>query len=263
MYYALVILLHRPFVSDGHLQTASEQAASQAFSVCTAAAWETHRLNVLYQKHFCPSTVPYFMSYAIYVSGTIHVRLAAQRPPNSEPHKYLRNCLNVLQQQRAKCYAPRRAMQILLRLAKQLGVDVNVAGYNYHNTPSCFANEHLGESEIARHIEIPQSIRLQGNSQIESNPNLFRANDEAFDFDPAVMDFDIDEIMKSFGSVTGDPERSLTSKEGAFMPQTSTEPPGFEPVSLSADNADFEFGGWDSGISIDPLFGLGLSPVEF
>ncbi|KAI9902252.1 hypothetical protein N3K66_004069 [Trichothecium roseum] len=64
MYNSLIILLHRPFVSDGHLQSASETTARAAFAKCAAAASEINRLLHIYRQNFCLGTVPYFVSYA-------------------------------------------------------------------------------------------------------------------------------------------------------------------------------------------------------
>ena len=125
MYHALVILLSRPFVSDGHLQALSqEQHAELAFSACVTAATEIDAILRLYKAHFCLKTCPYFISYATYASGTIHARVAAQRPAGSQSQQMLRHCLEVLSEQQKECHAPRQSMKTLLILAKRLGVDV-------------------------------------------------------------------------------------------------------------------------------------------
>ncbi|KAJ4308323.1 hypothetical protein N0V84_012163 [Fusarium piperis] len=122
MYNSLVILLHRPFVSDGHLQSVSASAARDAFSHCAVAALEIHHLLQVYRQHFCLKSVPYFVSYATYVSATIHVRMAAQTGPESGAHNYLRSCLEILGEHQAKCFAPRRTMKVLLSIMDRLYV---------------------------------------------------------------------------------------------------------------------------------------------
>ena len=125
MYHALVILLSRPFVSEGHLQALSkEQHAESTFSACVTAATEIDAILRLYKAHFCLKTCPYFISYATYASGTIHARVAAQRPTGSQSQQMLRQCLEVLSEQQKECHAPRQSMKTLLILAKRLDVDV-------------------------------------------------------------------------------------------------------------------------------------------
>ncbi|KAL7915555.1 fungal-specific transcription factor domain-containing protein [Trichoderma velutinum] len=125
LYNATIILLHRPFVSDGHLQSADQSRVSQSFAVCAAAASDMDGLLQAFRPNFCVKSTPYAMSYAIYVSATIHLRIAAQRRAGSEAHRSLRNCLDALLEHQIMSFASRRCLSILKGLMKVLKVDVS------------------------------------------------------------------------------------------------------------------------------------------
>ncbi|TVY90114.1 Nitrogen assimilation transcription factor [Lachnellula willkommii] len=127
MFHALLILLHRPFVSSGHLKSAAAPATSNAISICETAASDIDELLRCYKAQWCIKSPPYFISYSTYVSATIHVRTSAQKPPGSKAHQRLRNCLEILSEHQVVCHAPRRAMSILLGLVRRLKVDVGGA----------------------------------------------------------------------------------------------------------------------------------------
>ena len=187
MYNALVILLSRPFLSEGHLQALSEEHAGLAFAACVTAATEIDAILRLYKTHFCLKTCPYFISYATYASGTIHARVAAQRPAGSHSHQMLRHCLEVLSEQQRECHAPRQSMRTLLVLSKRLGVDVG-AGLR--------ADRSRGE-------EIGDSNELEPNS--DSTPQEHMASNvtdndpwENTRFDADLEDIDMAAIIDSF-----------------------------------------------------------------
>ncbi|KUJ11238.1 uncharacterized protein LY89DRAFT_594836 [Mollisia scopiformis] len=118
----IVILLHRPFVSDGHLQSTSSSNALHAFSICSVAAFEIDRILESYKQNYCFGTSPHIISYATYVSATIHVRIAAQRPRGSDAHCALRRCLDILDIQQSVCWSPRRAKKVIDALISRMGV---------------------------------------------------------------------------------------------------------------------------------------------
>lgn len=78
-YNTLVILLHRPFIFDGHLRPATISEASR--ERCSIAARNTTCFAMNYQKMHSLRRAPYLLSYAVYVACTIHARnLAAVDP---------------------------------------------------------------------------------------------------------------------------------------------------------------------------------------
>jgi hypothetical protein len=126
MFHALLILLHRPFVSEGHLKSVTETTSRDSFSICKTAASEIDVILRYYKSQWCIKSPPYFVSYSTYVSATIHVRIAARNPRGSKAHQRLRNCLEILSEHQNVCHAPRRSMSILLGLVHRLQVNVGV-----------------------------------------------------------------------------------------------------------------------------------------
>lgn len=74
-YHSLVILLHRPFISDGNLRSGSVPANS--WKKCTIAARNITSIVGAYRSAYSLRGAPYLTSYAAYVACTIHVRNAA------------------------------------------------------------------------------------------------------------------------------------------------------------------------------------------
>lgn len=136
MFHALVIMLQQPFIADGRLgSSTSSSAAAAAFQVCATAAADIDEIVRWYKAHYCIKSPPYFLSYATYVSATIHVRSVAQhqqqRPrqhsPRHDARRHLQECLDVLAEHQSECHAPRRALDFLLGLMGRLGVDMGVS----------------------------------------------------------------------------------------------------------------------------------------
>jgi hypothetical protein len=213
MYNSLVILLHRPFASDGHLQSASLSAASDAFNLCTTAALEIHKTLQLYQEHFRMMSAPYFISYATYVSATIHVRIAAQRQPDSEAHKCLQNCLDALTKLGIRCRAPAKTRRILQGLMNRLKLDVNSA-----STGPLQVQEGETPGDLAN---VTQVDPMNRNSEI--------------DLDYAFTGIDMDEILKTF---TLEPVVPALSSDTAFMPTPVTLPTGDVDMVRTAPDYD-------------------------
>lgn len=74
-YNALVILLHRPFISNSLLRRTTSPATS--WKKCTTAARNITSLVLAYQSVYPLRRASYLLSYSVYVSLTIHVRNTA------------------------------------------------------------------------------------------------------------------------------------------------------------------------------------------
>lgn len=195
MYNVLLILLHRPFVSEGHLATPS--VTSNAFSVCTLAATDIVRLLVAYDRSFSIKRAPYLISYATYVAATIHVRIAAQKEVNSEAHTYLAGCLKVFKQNQETNAAVRRAHAVINNLMKKLKVEVH-------------DDEQAGLGEIVRSGEgIPRSgpsgaAQMRRTAQMSwdrTTPATSRQPagfDNELDLPTPSSELDMDVIIQSF-----------------------------------------------------------------
>jgi hypothetical protein len=69
MYNVLLILLHRPFVSEGHLHSVTPTIASSSFSMCAQAATRITQLLRAYERTFSIRHAPYLIAYATYVAA--------------------------------------------------------------------------------------------------------------------------------------------------------------------------------------------------
>jgi hypothetical protein len=124
MYNVLLILLHRPFVSDGHLHSNARSITVNSLLVCANAATAIVQVLRLYHNVFSLRRAPYLMAYATYVSATIHIRIAAKRSSNSDAHKSLATCLEVFRVNQETNWAARRASAIVERLARKLAIEL-------------------------------------------------------------------------------------------------------------------------------------------
>ncbi|KAJ4087645.1 hypothetical protein NW756_007793 [Fusarium oxysporum] len=190
---SLIILIYRPFLSEGHLTSVSTTVAPEAFFNCVTAAIEIHQILLLYRQQFCFRTAPYFISYATYVSATIHVRMAAQKSVGSQAHLCLRNCLEILSEQQTWCHAPKRTMKILLGIMNRLGINV---GEFVAIEPTSCQDGHLGEVDMSEVAEVGSDIAYQ----ISAVPLVQQPTpDTIVDFSSMELsDFDIDQVMQSF-----------------------------------------------------------------
>jgi len=71
-YFACVVLLHRPFVSCGHLKTTD--IPSNSWKRCNTAARNITSLSLAYQAAYGLRRASYLLAYAVYVACTIHAR---------------------------------------------------------------------------------------------------------------------------------------------------------------------------------------------
>jgi len=77
-YNACVILLHRPFISCGHLRATS--IPSNSWKRCNVAARNITSLVTAYRNLYGLRRASYLLAYAVYVACTIHARSPATGP---------------------------------------------------------------------------------------------------------------------------------------------------------------------------------------
>ena len=122
MFHVVQILLHRPFVSNGHLQEVLPDVAFESFSRCAAAAnWIALYLEA-YNRIHTFQFAPFFLFYASYVSATIHVRIAAQRHLTSDAFESLQTCLSVFDQNKSNNPAVKKAKAVIHKMMDRMGV---------------------------------------------------------------------------------------------------------------------------------------------
>ncbi|KAF7179601.1 hypothetical protein CNMCM7691_008649 [Aspergillus felis] len=182
LYNVLVILLHRPFVSEGHLHTADPSVALSSFTTCTAAASSILHLLQAYDHTFSIRRAPYLISYATYVAATIFVRVAAQREGASRAHSSLRTCLDIFQKNEETNWAVRRAHNVILHLMERMGVhlDTHPAVPAEAERSMVEQSRNLGDHPCGRPLGLEGAGSREPPSDIE------------------VSELDIDMIIQSF-----------------------------------------------------------------
>ncbi|KAJ5291268.1 hypothetical protein N7478_000519 [Penicillium angulare] len=252
LYNVLLIILHRPFVAEGHLHTTDPSVAVSSFTTCTVAANRIIHLLRAYDHAFSIRRAPYLISYATYVAATIHVRVAAQREGGSQAHTSLRTCLDIFQKNKETNYAVRRAENVILHLMDRMGVELNdspseLSGYVHIEA----AESTIPQSRDPRNL---QNDRLLGPTAPAA---LTQVTPEI-----EVSELDMDMIIQSFIRQNGKPAEAQQFHEAANsnFPASATVPFGTPGVSAPAmlpvhdDAFPIEY------IDEDMLFGFNGSP---
>ena len=224
MFHAFQILLHRPFVSESHLKSVTDSASRSASSICETAANEIDTLLRCYKKQWCMKSPPYFLSYATYVSATIHVRIAAQKSPGSKAHRCLLNCLEILSEHQNVCHAPRRSMSILLGLVRRLNVRV---GREF-------------TAEVSRTAERDISMHGSCSNVLSTNQSINMSSG--------------DMNSNNAGAVTLQPLNTATGLNQTTIEQVSS----MEPLANSEWEEQFS----DMFFNMDPIFGFDISQTD-
>lgn len=190
MYYVLQILLHRPFVSEGHLQSALPTVALDSFSSCVAAADSIAQYLESFNRAHTFKKLPYFLFYASYVSATIHVRIAAQKQLETNAYAYLRTCFLVFDENAESSTAAAKAKAVIRQLMDRMDVSLPSEGpLQSAPTPT-------------RQDTMPQSR----NAIQRTNKDKNKQADQGLDVDPGAGqlqewdfgDLDFDAVIQSF-----------------------------------------------------------------
>jgi len=246
MFHSLLILLHRPFVSEGHLKSAAESTASSAFATCQTAASEIDVLLRLYKSQWCVQSPPYFVSYSTYVSATIHVRTAARSPLGSRAHQNLRNCLEILSEHQSVCHAPRRSMNILLELVSRLNVDVGAVFTASISRTAVYDLRSEDQQAASLHNTTSSFLRRPSNVQNKPSGGIGASTNH--------------ELRE--GDLT---QASKTGMESDEPTTTPIEPSMFDQIDAESSPANYGFDEILSNMSFDfdPLFGFNDSQMDF
>ena len=256
MYYVLQILLHRPFVSEGHLQSALPTVALDSFSTCVAAADSIAQYLESFNRAHTFKKPPYFLFYASYVSATIHVRIAAQKQLETNAYAYLRTCFLVFDTNGEDNTAAAKARAVIQQLMDRLGVSLPSDGPL--QSASAHIHQDAPQSDVATQMRNPDRS-TEDDLGLDAN---FRS-DQLQDWDFGDLDFDavlqsFDQPLKANGAEPG-PE--ITTNTGLQQPRVNSNGPLDMPgevhsMSNIADDAV------DQGFSNDMLFGFDLPDPE-
>ncbi|KAE8421371.1 fungal-specific transcription factor domain-containing protein [Aspergillus pseudocaelatus] len=232
LYHTLKILLYRPFVSDGHLRSASPSVAGIAFEACATAANAIHDTLGTYRKSFSMQLAPYSISYATYVSATIHARMAAHSPAGSHAHDCLHNCLSILREHQRLYLGPKCALGVILNLIKVMNLDID------DSTVSASSQNKATAQMTCEGNGLRDPGHLAGHYT-----ELFRKQNQLSDLDYDLQYnlpiYDIDAIIQSFD---GPQSINLQCSESEPAQNDHSQQPATEYLNFS--------------LPLDPLFGL-------
>ena len=123
LYHSLVILAHRPFISDGHLRSAG--APIRSWERCTVAAGCITSIALAYKTALSLASAPYVLGYTIYVACTVHVRNAASQDHREEHSSLLMASLNCLDELCLANPGVAKPASIIRRLIEVNKLDLN------------------------------------------------------------------------------------------------------------------------------------------
>ena len=267
MYHVLAILLHRPFVADGHLYSTSRAISVNSFMECASAASNIVHLLRVYDRAFSIRRAPYLISYATYVAATIHARIAAKQDVNSEAHGNLETCLAVFQENQETNWAVQRANGIVQGLMKRLGVIMRDANNGWIIDPERRAViSPIQSAEPRRH----GTDAIPGVSHAITPMNNWSAT-RRLSTNGGIVDLDIDGIIQSFlgeqDSAQGPPAPTNLVDTQSF-PVSNPQPLsyGVPPQSRGVDQAGEGYGmprtNWSQPSVDDLLFGFNGSALD-
>ncbi|KAH8423209.1 uncharacterized protein LDX57_000963 [Aspergillus melleus] len=239
LYNVLLILLHRPFVAEGHLHTADPSVAYNSFNTCSVAANRILELLQAYDHAFSIQRAPYLISYATYVAATIHVRVAAQRDDGSRAHARLRTCIEIFQKNLETNWAVRRAQKVILGLMDRMGVVLD-----NHQT---YQGGQAATGTIDSRMEQParNPVNLEDERPLQSASVTTRRSAE---IEPS--DLDMEMIIQSF--IRQDADNNFPPATAVPFGTVGIPAPTMLPPQEEESLADI----WDS----DMLFGFNGSP---
>ncbi|KAJ5332148.1 uncharacterized protein N7506_005931 [Penicillium brevicompactum] len=125
LFNVLVILVHRPLITGGQSGVINPATAHESVNACTAAANQIMQILHDYSQHFSLSTAPYMLSYATYISATIHARIVAQKGSNSSVFQSLVLCRSILTEHTRLYAAAGKASENLDKLISHLGISTD------------------------------------------------------------------------------------------------------------------------------------------
>ncbi|UPL03054.1 hypothetical protein LCI18_013988 [Fusarium solani-melongenae] len=291
MYNVLVILLHRPFVADGHLYNTFRSISVDSLMKCASAASSICSLLRAYHRAFSVRRAPYLISYATYVAATIHCRIAAKNGTGSTAYANLMTCLAVFKENQETNSAVQKAAVIIHRLMKKYRVVVDELPQDaLEAEPSARQREPQQRVQAQPNYEVsPSSSNVQQNDYLSQAQGTTPAKPAGVSTSPPGSDWiDIDGIIQSF---LQENDLNLTDPLTTSFNQPPRLPPALTsgPANLPAADggntvlnqpvvgtagAGLETGSqwqhaiWPSNYDVafleDPLFGFnGSSTVEF
>ncbi|KAJ0415204.1 fungal-specific transcription factor domain-containing protein [Aspergillus carlsbadensis] len=128
LWNVLVILLHRPLVSDARLHLTDPERSHRALRLCSGAANEITSILRSYAKSYDVRSAPFLLSYSTYIAATIHVHVLAKYKNASDTTsgaaQALQVCLWSLDGQSLMYSAAEKAKTIIRGLIDRMNVKI-------------------------------------------------------------------------------------------------------------------------------------------
>ena len=260
MYQVLIIQLHYPLIARHHNQPATPGKIGESFATCATAAKQIVVILSAYDRTFSILKAPYLIAYATYVSATVHVRVTAQKTPDTEIMVRLQTCLRWLSLNQLTNPGVGNAKASLTNLMVRMGVECSD-----EQILSSHQDE-LGEQTMSQ----PSTVRSQSSLQLASsssdtdfsgrkNPmthNSIYSNYYApFDMDMVLQRLASGESFDSDPASTTMSSNSSLAQLGSAAPFSAldlTQLDGFENGSLDPTGVLY---GSASGEQVEPFTG--------
>ncbi|KAF3024461.1 hypothetical protein E8E15_004473 [Penicillium rubens] len=171
--------------------------AHESVNACTAAANQIVQILHDYSQHFSLSSAPYMLSYATYISATIHARIVAQKGSNSSMFQSLVLCRNILAEHTRLYSAAEKAKENLDKLISHLGIsaaDDNLRTGSPGSSGSNFPNEHMVMDESINVAREPGVA----DGAVEFGSSLMSLELSDLDLEAIAQGFQVDVESHSF-----------------------------------------------------------------
>ncbi|KAJ5732455.1 hypothetical protein N7493_003936 [Penicillium malachiteum] len=122
--FNVLLILSQRRLFTGSYQADTPGTAHESVNICTTAANQIVQILRDYTLHFSIGSAPYMLSYATYISATIHARIVAQKGRNSSSFQSLLLCLHILKEHERLYAAAGKARANLNRLVANLNIRI-------------------------------------------------------------------------------------------------------------------------------------------
>ena len=178
-FYMLHILIHRPFLPEGHLRHFGLDEAPRR-ATCISAAFKIYELAKAYRDAFTLRRAPYMFSYALFSAASVIPFRQTDRKESSETHhdEYSQKELVVFfwtalkELQKGANFGLRRPIMIIRSLFERAGLDLNAilrnSGKNASHDPA-IANKNQYQNQN-------QQLYQHQHPPLHQQPMQFRQN---------------------------------------------------------------------------------------
>lgn len=256
-------------MSGGHLWHNDRSKAVNFLLICVTAATRIVNLLKAYHQAFSIQRAPYLISYATYVSATIHVRIAAQKNLGSEAHKSLATCLAVFQLNQGTNSATARANAIIEGLMKKLNVSVSGVDHNlddrrssdgraYHNNTNTY---HAEASAYRQGEPIGFSPGLDVDAVIQSFAPPRGVREDNREYQGRNITDDTNNYIGR-GGLEGRQTNLGDAEEGWNIPHTNSDTQLYSQDSLNNSEPWLQNWQFSAYSTADVLFGFDGSAID-